>query len=120
MALYADLDALRASAADVRIVTSDGQTIAAHSYVLATASPVLERMIDRAWRGGRCTIRVLGVPSDAVLAFLHLLYGEDGGGPPPAAHGRAGRTLFWMVRCSHACAAGCGWRHFRFPILFVN
>lgn len=34
MALYADLDALRASAADVRIVTSDGQTIAAHSYVL--------------------------------------------------------------------------------------
>ena len=32
--LYADLDALRASAADVRIVTSDGQTIAAHSYVL--------------------------------------------------------------------------------------
>ncbi|KAK8449015.1 hypothetical protein SEVIR_7G147500v4 [Setaria viridis] len=74
MALYADLDALRASAADVRIVTSDGQTIAAHSYVLASASPVLERMIDRAWRGGQCTIRVLGVPSDAVLAFLHLLY----------------------------------------------
>ncbi|CAN6276067.1 unnamed protein product [Urochloa humidicola] len=75
MALYADLDALRESAADVRIVTSDGQTIAAHSYVLATASPVLERMIDRAWRGGGgCTIRVLGVPSDAVLAFLHLLY----------------------------------------------
>ncbi|CAL5031384.1 unnamed protein product [Urochloa decumbens] len=73
--LYADLDALRASAADVRIVTSDGQTIAAHSYVLASASPVLERMIDRAWRGaGGCTIRVLGVPSDAVLAFLHLIY----------------------------------------------
>ncbi|OEL38266.1 BTB/POZ and TAZ domain-containing protein 2 [Dichanthelium oligosanthes] len=75
-ALYADLDAFRESAADVRIVTSDGQTIAAHSYILASASPVLERMIDMSRRGcgaGGCTIRVLGVPSDAVLAFLHLL-----------------------------------------------
>ena len=37
--LYADLDALRASVADVRIVTSDGQTIAAHSYVLVSRPP---------------------------------------------------------------------------------
>jgi hypothetical protein len=37
-ALYADLDAVRASAADVRIVTSDGQTIAAHSYVLVSSA----------------------------------------------------------------------------------
>ncbi|XP_062186265.1 BTB/POZ and TAZ domain-containing protein 1-like [Phragmites australis] len=72
----ADLDALRASAADVRVVTSDGRSIAAHSYVLASASPVLEKMIDRAWLGwgAECTIRVLGVPSDAVLAFVHFLY----------------------------------------------
>ncbi|CAM0904136.1 unnamed protein product [Alopecurus aequalis] len=76
MKLCADFGALRASSADVRIVTSDGQTIAAHSYVLASASPVLERMIDRARRGwgAECTIRVLGVSYDAVLAFLHLLY----------------------------------------------
>ncbi|CAN6228586.1 unnamed protein product [Urochloa humidicola] len=90
MALYADLDALRASAADVRIVTSDGQTIAAHSYVLASASPVLERMIDHAWRGaGSCTIRILGVPSDAVLAFLHLLYASTAASVDEvvAAHG---------------------------------
>lgn len=75
--MYADLDALRASAADVRIVTSDGQTIAAHSYILASASPVLERMIHRArrgWGAADCTVAVFGVPSDAVLAFLHLLY----------------------------------------------
>lgn len=45
MALYADLDALRASAADVRIVTSDGQSIAAHSYVLV--SPTLSCSPDR-------------------------------------------------------------------------
>ncbi|CAN6268286.1 unnamed protein product [Urochloa humidicola] len=90
MALYADLDALRASAADVRIVTSDGQTIAAHSYVLASASPVLERMIDHAWRGASgCTIRILGVPSDAVLAFLHLLYASRAAAEDEvvAAHG---------------------------------
>jgi hypothetical protein len=45
-----------------------------YRFSQASASPVLERMIDSAWRGGRCTIRVLGVPSGAVLAFLHLLY----------------------------------------------
>ncbi|KAJ1271572.1 hypothetical protein BS78_06G137600 [Paspalum vaginatum] len=93
MALSADLEALRASAADVRIVTSDGQTIAAHSYVLALASPVLERMIDRACRGwgtNDCTIRILGVHSDAVLAFLHLLYSSrvaPGMEDAVAAHG---------------------------------
>jgi hypothetical protein len=50
--------------------------------IQASASPVLERMIDRArcrgWGAAAdCTIAVLGVPSDAVLAFLHLLYSSD-------------------------------------------
>jgi len=45
-ALYADLDALRASAADVRIVTSDGQTIAAHSYVLVSRLLIFPRSVD--------------------------------------------------------------------------
>ncbi|GJN02553.1 hypothetical protein PR202_ga19915 [Eleusine coracana subsp. coracana] len=75
--LYADLDALLASAADVRIVTSDGQTIAAHSSVLASASPVLEAMIQKArrgWGSSDCTIRIPGASADAVLAFLHFLY----------------------------------------------
>jgi hypothetical protein len=44
----------------------------------ASASPVLETMIDKARRGwgaaADCTVAVLGVHSDAVLAFLHLLY----------------------------------------------
>ncbi|CAL5016298.1 unnamed protein product [Urochloa decumbens] len=110
--LYADLDALRASAADVRIVTSDGQTIAAHSYVLASASPVLERMIDRAWRGaGGCTIRVLGVPSDAVLAFLHLLYVSSADEEVVAAHGPQLLALAhayrvpWLKRAAEAAVA---------------
>ncbi|KAF8703491.1 hypothetical protein HU200_032299 [Digitaria exilis] len=113
MALYADLDALRASAADVRIVTSDGQSIAAHSYVLASASPVLEKMIDRAWRGGGggCTIRVLGVPSDAVLAFLHLLYASRVEEDVVAAHGPQLLALAhayrvgWLKRAAEAAVA---------------
>uniref|UniRef100_A0A0E0KS04 BTB domain-containing protein n=1 Tax=Oryza punctata TaxID=4537 RepID=A0A0E0KS04_ORYPU len=74
MTRWADLDALRP--ADVQVVTSDGKSIAAHSFVLGTASPVLERMIERARRGwnAECTIRVLGVSSDAVFAFLRFLY----------------------------------------------
>ncbi|CAL5068526.1 unnamed protein product [Urochloa decumbens] len=110
--LYADLDALRASAADVRIVTSDGQTIAAHSYVLASASPVLERMIHRAWRGaGACTIRVLGVPSDAVLAFLHLLYASSADEEVVAAHGPQLLALAhayrvpWLKRAAEAAVS---------------
>ncbi|KAE8811426.1 Histone acetyltransferase HAC5 [Hordeum vulgare] len=76
MAICAGFDSYRASPADMRVVTSDGQSMAAHSYVLASASPVLERMIDRAqggW-GAECTIRVLGVSYDAVHAFIHFLY----------------------------------------------
>lgn len=36
MTFCADFDALRAAAADVRVVTSDGRSIAAHSYVLVS------------------------------------------------------------------------------------
>ncbi|KAJ4814427.1 BTB and TAZ domain protein 2 [Rhynchospora pubera] len=62
--------------ADVVVRTSDGQTILAHSSILASTSLVLERKIDRASRGWNsvCTIRISGAPSDAVIAFLHLLY----------------------------------------------
>ncbi|CAM0904137.1 unnamed protein product [Alopecurus aequalis] len=76
MAICAGFDSYRASPADMRVVMSDGQSIAAHSYVLASSSPVLERMIDTARRGwgAECTIRVLGVSSDAVHAFIHFLY----------------------------------------------
>ena len=76
MTICAGFDSYRASPADMRVVTSDGQSIAAHSYVLASASPVLERMIDRAQRGwgAECTIPVLGVSFDAVHAFIHFLY----------------------------------------------
>ncbi|KAK1683900.1 hypothetical protein QYE76_044748 [Lolium multiflorum] len=76
MAICAGFESYRASPVDMRVVTSDGQSIAAHSYVLASSSPVLERTIDAARRGwgAECTIRVLGVSADAVHAFIHFLY----------------------------------------------
>lgn len=41
-----------------------------------SASPVLERMIERARRGwdADCTVRILGASPDAVAAFLRFLY----------------------------------------------
>ncbi|CAN6244985.1 unnamed protein product [Urochloa humidicola] len=79
MAPCADFSALREWPADVLVVTSDGSSIAAHSSVLAAASPVLEQMIMTAPRGrdaadDRAVIRVLGAPSDAVATFLRFLY----------------------------------------------
>ncbi|KAL6838899.1 hypothetical protein ACP4OV_031335 [Aristida adscensionis] len=116
MALYADLEALRASAADVRIVTSDGESIAAHSYVLATASPVLERMIDKARSGwsAECTVRILGVRSDAVLAFLHFLYSSRVAPEEEQVLGAHGPQLLvlahayrvgWLKRAAEAAVA---------------
>uniref|UniRef100_A0ACD5URR5 Uncharacterized protein n=1 Tax=Avena sativa TaxID=4498 RepID=A0ACD5URR5_AVESA len=76
MTICAGFDSYRASPADMRVITSDGQSMAAHSYVLASSSPVLERMIDAARRGwgAECTVRVLGVSADAFHAFVHFLY----------------------------------------------
>ncbi|CAM0945404.1 unnamed protein product [Alopecurus aequalis] len=90
MALSMDLEALRPSPTDVRVVTSDGTTIAAHSSVLSSASPVLERMIELA-----ACIRILGASADAVAAFLRFLYSPrettagEWGEAMMAAHGAA-------------------------------
>ncbi|XP_073279717.1 BTB/POZ and TAZ domain-containing protein 1-like [Primulina huaijiensis] len=61
---------------DVRVITSDGLLIFAHSKVLAAASPVLENVIERPRKGrSNCSnITILGVPFDAVSAFIKFLY----------------------------------------------
>ncbi|GAB2289435.1 hypothetical protein Dimus_023744 [Dionaea muscipula] len=62
---------------DVRIVTSDGLSFPAHSSILGSASPVLESILDRPQKHRRRTekvIPILGVPYDAVSAFLSFLY----------------------------------------------
>ncbi|WOK96589.1 BTB/POZ and TAZ domain-containing protein 1-like [Canna indica] len=63
---------------DILIVTSSRQRIPAHSSVLASASPVLESMIhgqhDKGGKSSTMEISILGVPCDAVRAFVCLLY----------------------------------------------
>lgn len=61
---------------DIQILTSGGLRIPAHSSILASASPVLESIIDRPQkhRSSEKTIQILGVPYDAVAAFVRFLY----------------------------------------------
>ncbi|XP_049409758.1 BTB/POZ and TAZ domain-containing protein 1-like [Solanum stenotomum] len=64
------------SEVDIQIVTSGGLRIPAHSAVLAAASTVLENILVRPGkrRGSERTIRILGVPYDAVSVFIRFLY----------------------------------------------
>ncbi|KAM3368128.1 hypothetical protein ACQJBY_016593 [Aegilops geniculata] len=107
MTICAGFDSYRASPADMRVVTSDGQSIAAHSYVLASASPVLERMIDRAQRGwgAECTIPVLGVSFDAVHAFIHFLYSSKSK-VVPAEEEAVGANWAQLLALAHAYRVG--------------
>ncbi|XVE54562.1 hypothetical protein DITRI_Ditri03aG0091400 [Diplodiscus trichospermus] len=61
---------------DVQILTSGGLRIPAHSSILAMVSPVLENVIERPLKHGSSerVIPILGVPCDAVLAFVEYLY----------------------------------------------
>ncbi|XP_017973901.1 PREDICTED: BTB/POZ and TAZ domain-containing protein 1 [Theobroma cacao] len=61
---------------DVQILTSGGLRIAAHSSILAMVSPVLENIMDRPrkHRTSERVIPILGVPCDAVSAFVGYLY----------------------------------------------
>ncbi|KAB1217284.1 BTB/POZ and TAZ domain-containing protein 1 [Morella rubra] len=61
---------------DVHIITSGALRIPAHSSILASMSPVLENIIyrPRKHRSSGRVIQILGVPCDAVLAFIRFLY----------------------------------------------
>ncbi|KAK9090260.1 hypothetical protein Sjap_023437 [Stephania japonica] len=62
--------------ADVRIVTSGGLCIPTHSNVLAAVSTVLEKILDRSRKhqNSKKIIPILGVPCNAVTAFVQFLY----------------------------------------------
>ncbi|XXG49503.1 hypothetical protein AAC387_Pa02g3674 [Persea americana] len=64
------------SAADVHVVTSGGLRIPAHSSILASGSPVLDKILDRIWkrRNSNKDIPIPGVPCNAVVAFVRFLY----------------------------------------------
>uniref|UniRef100_A0A0E0NHA3 BTB domain-containing protein n=1 Tax=Oryza rufipogon TaxID=4529 RepID=A0A0E0NHA3_ORYRU len=83
MALSTAFSALPTSPADVRVVTADGSGIRAHSSVLASASPVLERMIEQAPRGG--VVPIAGASTGAVVVFLRFLYAASVRGAAAAA-----------------------------------
>ncbi|XP_076901226.1 BTB/POZ and TAZ domain-containing protein 1-like [Bidens hawaiensis] len=55
------------------ILTSGGRRIPANAKILASASPVLENLINSC-RSSEKTIRILGVPCDAVEVFVSFLY----------------------------------------------
>ncbi|KAG8054282.1 hypothetical protein GUJ93_ZPchr0001g32104 [Zizania palustris] len=75
------------AAADVDVVTSGGRRrIPAHSSVLASASPVLESILQRrlkkhrdGGKAGRAVVRIRGVTDDAAAAFVRLLYAGSSG-----------------------------------------
>lgn len=74
---------------DLQIITSGGRRIPAHSSVLAAASPVLESIIERPRkrRSSEGTIRILGVPCDAVSAFVQFLCSSKCGEEQLEKHG---------------------------------
>ncbi|XP_047939651.1 BTB/POZ and TAZ domain-containing protein 1-like [Salvia hispanica] len=58
---------------DIYVFTSAGQRICAHSKILASASPVLESMIEK-HQSTEPKITITGVPFDAVHIFLQFMY----------------------------------------------
>ncbi|KAI3995909.1 hypothetical protein MKX01_017106 [Papaver californicum] len=61
---------------DVRIITSGGSTIPAHSSVLGSVSTVLEKIMDRPREHQYADkiVPILGVPCDSVFSFVRCLY----------------------------------------------
>ncbi|CAL9085212.1 unnamed protein product [Musa acuminata var. zebrina] len=82
---------------DVRIVTSDGQSIPAHSTVLASSSSVLQRMLDRSR-----ILHILGVPHDSVVAFVRLLYSSRSATSAREAKEAMERHGMALLALSHA------------------
>ncbi|KAK4479388.1 hypothetical protein RD792_014901 [Penstemon davidsonii] len=61
---------------DLHVLTSVGLRIPVHSKILASASPVLESIIERPKkrRSSERTIPMLGVPYNAVSVFIQFIY----------------------------------------------
>ncbi|KAL2243877.1 BTB/POZ and TAZ domain-containing protein 1 [Sesamum indicum] len=61
---------------DVYVIASGGVRIPAHSKILASASSVMENIIERAQkhRSTERKVPMLGVPYDAVAVFIQFLY----------------------------------------------
>ncbi|KAL7128015.1 hypothetical protein ABFS83_14G288100 [Erythranthe nasuta] len=61
--------------ADVHVITENGSIIPAHRSILSVASPVIGNILQQSKvKNGVRFIRILGVPYDAVCAFIRFLY----------------------------------------------
>ncbi|XP_028548039.1 BTB/POZ and TAZ domain-containing protein 1 [Dendrobium catenatum] len=96
--------------ADAFIQTSTGLRIPAHSNILASMSPVLARVLNlpnKRWKSEK-VIRILGVPNEAVLAFVRLLHAgcdeED-----EEMMRRNGMHLLYYRSLARPCATRLGW-----------
>ncbi|XP_076938768.1 BTB/POZ and TAZ domain-containing protein 1-like [Bidens hawaiensis] len=60
----------------IQILTSGGRKIPVHANILASVSTVLESLIDRPRKhgGSEKSIPIVGVPCDAVVAFIGFIY----------------------------------------------
>ncbi|KAK6920594.1 Zinc finger, TAZ-type [Dillenia turbinata] len=93
---------------DVRIISSDGLRIPAHASILASASPVLENILDRPRKHRRSEkiIPILGVPGDAVSAFVQFLYSSrcgEGEMEKYGIHLLALSHVFFMPQLKQKC-----------------
>ncbi|PKA66105.1 BTB/POZ and TAZ domain-containing protein 1 [Apostasia shenzhenica] len=96
---------LDAATADAYIVTSGGRSIPAHSCILASASPVLERLLERGRPGSSGTpIQILGAPCDAVVDFVDFLY--SGADALPEVEEAAARHGVQLLVLAHAYRVG--------------
>ncbi|KAF6146115.1 hypothetical protein GIB67_004477 [Kingdonia uniflora] len=100
---------------DVRILTSGGLTIPAHSAILRSGSKVLEKIINRPRksRSSYRTIPILGVPCNAVVAFLRFMYSSRCEDEEIEAYGitlLALSHLFSVPQLKERCAKGLAGR----------
>ncbi|XP_057534624.1 BTB/POZ and TAZ domain-containing protein 1 [Amaranthus tricolor] len=75
--LFADKLANDLPQPDIHVITSAGLRIPAHYHILAMASPVVEKILEKPRRNrktGKNVIPILGVPCHAVSVFVRFLY----------------------------------------------
>ncbi|KAM7274800.1 hypothetical protein ACFE04_016666 [Oxalis oulophora] len=98
---------------DIQILTSSGDRIPAHSSILASVSPVLENVIHTPskHRSSELTIPILGVPYEAVSAFIGFLYSSRCSESQLEKYGihlLALSHVYLVPQLKHRCTKGVG------------
>lgn len=110
---YTETDASSGQESDVRIVTSGGPSIPAHSRILASRSGVLESILQEQSHSTNITIPILGVPYEAVITFVKYLYSSVCSEEEMDAYGihlLALSHVYSVRQLKRACTQGLGVR----------